>query len=69
VTVVPKGSPADPAILAAARKLAAPIVTNDQYRDWVEQYPEVLTPGHRIRGGYRDGVLWLDLAPVAAAAA
>lgn len=59
--VVGKGVPADPTILAAARALDARIVTNDRYRDWIADHPEVLTPGHLIRGGYRDGRLWLDL--------
>lgn len=61
VMVVPRGEPADPALLAMARSLGAPIVTNDRYRDWAEAHPEVLTPGHLIRGGYRAGRLWLDL--------
>lgn len=61
VMVVPKGEPADPAILRAARDLGAQVVSNDRFRDWGEQFPEVRTPGHVIRGGYRDGQLWLDL--------
>jgi hypothetical protein len=61
VLVVPKGQPADPVILAAARDLAGRIVTNDRYRDWEATHPEVGTPGHLIRGGYRDGRLWLDV--------
>ena len=35
-------------------------VTNDRFRDWADVHPEVREPGHLIRGGYRDGVLWLD---------
>lgn len=62
VMVVDKGSPADPTILASARDLGARIVTNDRYRDWSESHPEVATAGHLIRGGYRDGQLWLDMA-------
>ena len=61
VLVVSKGTPADPVILAAARKMGAPIVTNDRYSDWAEDHPEVRTPGQLIRGGYRSGQLWLDL--------
>lgn len=61
VLVVPKGTPADPVILMAARDLGGRVVSNDRYRDWVEAHPEVQTPGHLIRGGYRDGQLWLDL--------
>jgi len=61
VMVVPKGTPADPAILAAARGLGARILTNDRYRDWAEAHPELREPGYLIRGGYRRGKLWLDL--------
>lgn len=61
VMVVPKGTPADPMILAAARDLGAKIVTNDRFRDWADQHPEVHRPGHLIRGGYASGKIWLDL--------
>lgn len=61
VLVVPKGSPADPTLLAAARKLGAQIVSNDRFRDWAETHPEVREPGHLIRGGYLADKLWLDL--------
>jgi hypothetical protein len=63
VVVVHKGMVADLTILAAARDLRARIVTNDRYRDWADQHPEVREPGHLIRGGYRDGALWLALEP------
>ncbi|MGL5010244.1 MAG: NYN domain-containing protein, partial [Paracoccaceae bacterium] len=60
VFVVPKGTPADGYVLTAARELNARVVSNDRFRDWQEDFPEVTQPGHVIRGGYRDGVLWLD---------
>jgi Zc3h12a-like Ribonuclease NYN domain len=61
VLVAGKGTQADPLLLAAARDLKARIVTNDRFRDWAETHPEVTEPGHLIRGGFRDGKLWLDL--------
>lgn len=61
VMVVPKGKPADPAILEAARSLGARVVSNDRYRDWVEQHPEVKDPNHLIRGDYETGKLRLNL--------
>lgn len=61
VMVVDKGTPADPTVLAAARDLGARIVTNDRYRDWADQHPELADPALLIRGGYRDGKLFLDL--------
>ena len=61
VMVVDKGTPADPTILAAAKELNARIVTNDRYRDWAGDHPEIAIPGHLIRGSYAAGKLWLDL--------
>ena len=61
VLVVPKGTPADPYLLNAARDLGARVITRDRFRDWAEAHPEVKEPGFLIRGGYRDsGELWLD---------
>lgn len=60
VFVVPKGTQADPFVLASAHDLGARIVTNDRFRDWAQAHPEVAIPGHLIRGGYCDGALWPD---------
>ena len=68
VLVAPKGTPADPLVLASARDLGARIVSNDRFRDWVEHHPELTEPGHLIRGGFTDGKLWLDLDPAETAA-
>ncbi len=38
------------------------IITNDRYRDWALEYPEVLDPGYLIKGEYRQGRLWFDFA-------
>jgi len=63
VMVVPKGTPADPIILAAARDHGARVVSNDQFRDWADDFPEVRNKGFLIRGGYPSGKLRLDLGP------
>lgn len=60
VLVVPKGVPADHYILSAARGLRARVVTNDRYRDWQADFPEVGQAGFLIRGGMKNGALWLD---------
>ncbi|QXT41357.1 hypothetical protein KYE46_04880 [Gymnodinialimonas ceratoperidinii] len=60
VVVVARGEPADPTILAAARDLKAKVITNDRFRDWADDFPEVATPGTLIKGGYDHGALWLD---------
>lgn len=49
IIVVPKGTPADPALMASARGLAAPVVSNDRFRDWQADYADVLA-GAMIRG-------------------
>lgn len=61
VIVVPKGTPADPTILSASRDLQARVVSNDRFRDWSADYPEVSQNGYLVRGGYRRDDLWLDL--------
>ena len=68
VLVVPKGTIADSYLLTVARDHDAPIVTNDRYRDWADDFPEITEPGRLIRGGYRDGALWLDEMEVPAPA-
>lgn len=60
VLVVGKGEQADPFLLQTAREFGAKIVTNDRFRDWAEAHPEVLEPGFLIRGGMRDGKVWLQ---------
>jgi rRNA-processing protein FCF1 len=60
VRVVDKSTPADPVVLETARKYGVQVVSNDRYRDWADRFPEVNDPKHILRGGYRDGSLWLD---------
>lgn len=62
VMVVPKGQPADPAILTMARDMNARIVTNDRFRDWAGDFPEVRKSGHLIPGSFRSGQLNLRLS-------
>ena len=59
VLVVPKGTIADQYVLMAARDMGARIVTNDRYRDWAAEFPEVARDGYLIKGGVRDGKVWL----------
>jgi hypothetical protein len=60
VLVVAKGTQADPFLLQTAREFGARIVTNDRYRDWAEAHPAVLEQGYLIRGGARQGDIWLQ---------
>jgi len=61
VFVAPKGTPADPLLLDAARALGVRVVSNDRFRDWAEARPWLAGPGFLIRGCIRDGVA--DLSP------
>ena len=61
VMVVPKGEPADPMILRAALDYGGCVLSQDRFRDWEDQFPQLRSPGFRVRGGYDGGKLWLDL--------
>lgn len=60
IFVVPKGNQADPYLLDTARELQARIVTNDRFRDWIADYPEVGQPGLLVSGGMQEGRVWLE---------
>lgn len=53
IWVAPKGTPADPLLIADAAKLNARIVTNDRFRDWEEQFPQVAQQDLFLRGTIR----------------
>ena len=59
VMVVPKGRQADEYLLRAARDKQAPIVTNDRFRDWQDQFPELHDPDRLIHGGSKNGTAYL----------
>lgn len=69
VLVVPKGTPADAYILGAARDMGARVVSNDRFRDWARDWPEVTQPGFLIRGGVRGGRVWVETGADSARAA
>ncbi|SDW64508.1 NYN domain-containing protein [Litoreibacter albidus] len=60
VLVANKNVPADQDLLKAAREFGARIVTNDLFRDWADEFPEVRERGRLVHGGYHKGKLWLD---------
>jgi hypothetical protein len=69
VVVVPKGTPADPLLLAGARDLKAAVVSNDRFRDWQANFGDVLA-GQMIRGRMDgNGVVLDGLVPVELTAA
>ncbi len=66
VLVVEAGSPADPFLLQTAREFGARIVTNDRFRDWAADHPEVEEPGFLIPGAMQGGMVRLEGLPVPA---
>ena len=64
VLVVAKGTQADPFLLQTAREFGARIITNDRFRDWAAENPDVQKPGFLIRGTVRGGeIVLLGLEP------
>lgn len=61
IMVVPSQTPADPYILTAARDYEARIVTNDRFRDWADEFPEVHRRGFLVRGKYKGRKLQMHL--------
>ena len=61
VIVAPKGTPADPLVIEGARLLKSRIVSNDRFRDWQDQYPEVRQAMRFLRGSIENGALRLDV--------
>jgi hypothetical protein len=61
VLIAPKGTPADPLILNAAREMQATIISNDRFRDWMGTFPSE-TQAHRlIQGGVQRGSVYLKM--------
>ncbi|WP_103257837.1 NYN domain-containing protein [Tabrizicola aquatica] len=61
VMVVPKGVQADPYLLTYARDTGAIVISNDRFRDRIAEFPQMGAPGRLVKGGWRDGKVWLDL--------
>ena len=61
VRIAPKGTPADPLILDEARQSGVPIITNDRFRDWQEQFPEIANTDRLVRGGFDGAAVRLHL--------
>ncbi|SFL44328.1 Zc3h12a-like Ribonuclease NYN domain-containing protein [Shimia aestuarii] len=62
IMVSPKGQPADGFLLQAARDMDAPVVTNDRFRDWQDDFPECAAPGRLIHGTWHDGAPQLRMS-------
>lgn len=62
VVVVDKGQPADRLILQVARELGAKVVSNDRFREWADDFPEVMEAGRVMRGGIAQDGPYLALS-------
>ena len=61
VHVAPKGTPADPLLLEHAVKLNARVVSNDRFRDWQVDFPDLGRDDFLVPIRSRDRQLTLDL--------
>ncbi len=55
VFVAPRGTPADPLLLKDAVARKARVITNDRFRDWAGEIPQVREEGFLIAPKMRDG--------------
>lgn len=60
VRVMDRGQPADPFLFETAKRQRSRILSNDRFRDWLEQHPDLAQDGKVIRGGYDNGKLWMQ---------
>lgn len=60
VFVAHSGSPADPLLLEWAKKRKTKVVTNDRFRDWAENHPQVRKPGFLVTGRIRGNDIQLN---------
>ena len=61
VFVAPKGKPADAHLLKTAARQKGRVISNDNFRDWAEQFPVVTSQGFLVKGRYEKGGIYLDL--------
>ena len=61
VFVAPKGTPADPLLLKDAVALKARVVTNDRFRDWEDEFPQIREKGFLVRGRMQRDEFELEL--------
>lgn len=59
VHVAEKGTPADPLVIKSALRFKARIVTNDRFRDWEEDFPQVQDKALFVRGNLHGGTVHL----------
>ena len=61
VFVAPKGTPADLLLLNDARSKKVPVISNDKFRDWEKDFPQLKNDGFLLSTKSRDGNIVLEL--------
>ncbi len=67
IRVAPKGSPADPLLLAEAVRLRARVVSNDRFRDWTGEFPQLADAAFLIRAKVHGKTLTMEVKPAGVA--
>jgi len=63
IRVAPKGSPADPLLLSEAVRLRARVVSNDRFRDWTGDFPQLADDAFLIRAKVHSEGLTMEIKP------
>lgn len=63
IRVAPKGSPADPLLLAEAVRLRARVVSNDRFRDWTGDFPQLADAAFLVRAKVHAKGLTMEIKP------
>lgn len=63
IRVAPKGCPADPLLLAEAIKLRARVVSNDKFRDWTGEFPQLADAAFLIPAKVHPTGLTMEISP------
>jgi len=55
IHVADKGTPADPGLIRSALRQGVPILTNDRFLDWRDDFPQLANEGRLIAGRWNGG--------------
>ncbi|MGB5558598.1 MAG: hypothetical protein WBN04_11365 [Paracoccaceae bacterium] len=67
IRVAPKGSPADPLLLAEAVRLRGRVVSNDKFRDWTKEFPQLRDDAFLVRATIHGTGLTMEIKPAGVA--
>ena len=67
ITLAPSRTPADPLLIAHAIKVGVPVVSNDRFMDWRDQFPPIRDKGFLVPGKVKGERVELRFAVMATA--